>query len=183
MAPDRFNLLRRNSLRNEVDGVWEELERLEDGPDASDTNNANVSHSECLMLQRVLADHTKVPSACRITAATAGGSNAVNSGSTMPDIVRRLTGGVPGAFSVDAASAHKELGGPISQDECRSLFSLLTPSAGGTAYLMPSACTRLRNKEAEDERSAFEADNDLVYKRLRRRMTEVARQNYPPTFT
>lgn len=36
---DRFNMIRRNSLRNEVDGSFEELEEVEDSSETPQTNS------------------------------------------------------------------------------------------------------------------------------------------------
>lgn len=36
---DRFNMIRRNSLRNEVDGSFEELEEVEDSSETPPTNS------------------------------------------------------------------------------------------------------------------------------------------------
>lgn len=38
---DRFNMIRRNSLRNEVDGSFEELEDVEDSSETPATNDSS----------------------------------------------------------------------------------------------------------------------------------------------
>eukprot|EP01084_Bolivina_argentea_P144749 253889_1 len=61
----KLSLLRRNSLKNEVDGIWDEFEAVEDGEPLPGKNV--VTHGECINLRRVLPENAqdKLPKMCR----------------------------------------------------------------------------------------------------------------------
>lgn len=172
MDNERFKMLRRNSLRLEVDGAWDELENLEDSRDVPN----RVTHAECLVLQRVLSDKTKLPKCC----APEGAAQRVSLKTTASTLARRLSGGFPGAFDSKVDGAAKELGGPVSIDECSSLKGYLEPSVGGL-YLLPGACSGLLQRAEQAEAEQYERENAEVYKRLKKRQTEIAKAGYPPT--
>ena len=71
------------------------------------------------MLQRVLSEKSKIPAACRNNPMQKTSSThlaTVQEHPKFPALVRRLTGGFPGAFNYDPAAppVHKELGGPVT---------------------------------------------------------------------
>ncbi|CAM9315231.1 unnamed protein product [Chrysoparadoxa australica] len=141
----RFNLIRRNSLRNEVDGIWDGFEKVEDedimGGNSRKPSQAEISHSECVMLQRVLSEKANIPSVCQ------GFENAPSSNQAKypNQLARRLSGGAPGAFNDYSPKTGKKetrLGGKIGLDDCRRLQSFLAPSVGGS-YLIPAGCTNI----------------------------------------
>lgn len=65
-----------------------------------------VTHQECVLLNRVLSDKAKLPPVCRAptvnmqsVAALQKTAKAQEKGSGIGGLVRRLTGAVPGAFN------------------------------------------------------------------------------------
>eukprot|EP00611_Tribonema_gayanum_P020825 TRINITY_DN3885_c0_g1_i2.p1 TRINITY_DN3885_c0_g1~~TRINITY_DN3885_c0_g1_i2.p1 ORF type:complete len:189 (-),score=54.03 TRINITY_DN3885_c0_g1_i2:840-1406(-) len=177
------------SLRNEVDGIWETLEEYEDREDDSET----ITHSECLMLQRVLSDKSRLPRVCignfdsGLVTTSSGEAASVKPAARLPELARRLTGAVPGAFTPDPAPPRKkELGGHVSLSECRALKQFLEPSAGGF-YLMPTACNTMLQRANGGERGNTEDKHKeqggaKKKKNLARRISQAAEQDYPPTF-
>lgn len=183
---ERFKMIRRNSLRNEVDGSFDELEEFEDRNET--TVNDKVTHQECVLLNRVLSDKAKLPPACRAPPVKVQNVSAEAKLSkpeedrSIGSLVRRITGAIPGALSSlnPAHASKKELGGVVTPEECRTLADYLTPSVGGL-YLLPGVCSGLL--EANDAKLAkvYEKENAEVYARLKKRNSVVAKADYPPT--
>lgn len=72
-----------------------------------------------------------------------------------------------------------ELGGVVTEEQCRTLADYLSPSVGGQ-YLLPTACSKLLNMGDDPERAKGHGDgND--YGRLKRRPTVIAKEGFPPT--
>lgn len=72
-----------------------------------------------------------------------------------------------------------ELGGVVTEEQCRTLADYLSPSVGGQ-YLLPTACSALLNMGDDAER-AKDHGNDNGYDRLKRRPTTIAKEGFPPT--
>lgn len=70
-----------------------------------------------------------------------------------------------------------ELGGVVTEEQCRTLADYLSPSVGGQ-YLLPTACSKLLNLGDDKERSKAHEDD---YGRLKRRPTVIAKEGFPPT--
>lgn len=73
-----------------------------------------------------------------------------------------------------------ELGGVVTEDQCRTLADYLTPSVGGL-YMLPGACSRLLKTDDAELAKQYEKENAEVYARLKKRKTVVAKAGYPPT--
>lgn len=75
-----------------------------------------------------------------------------------------------------------ELGGVVTEEQCRTLADYLSPSLGGQ-YLLPTACSRLLNKGDDTERAKVHTEDNgaEVYARLKRRPTVMAKEGFPPT--
>eukprot|EP01084_Bolivina_argentea_P144750 253890_1 len=170
----KLSLLRRNSLKNEVDGIWDEFEAVEDGEPLPGKNV--VTHGECINLRRVLPENAqdKLPKMCRTPDSHVGTALPVSSTQLLP---RSLSGGFPGAFN---SMSSQTLGGEVNEEECETLQTFLSGIAGGT-FLVPSACGPLLKAKEDQMRKTFEGENAEVYKRLKRRMTYVAQKDWPPT--
>lgn len=156
MDSNTFKIQRRNSLHQEVDGLWDDLEKEED-----QFVEHRIKLNECSMLRRVLgADKADVlPKACKMV------STSQNKG-----FMSRLAGETP------------DVAGRVNIRECHGLFDTLQMVAGGSSF-MPGACTAMLNKEQSDLGAKFEAENAKVYKRIARRNSWVAREDFPPTAT
>ena len=72
-----------------------------------------------------------------------------------------------------------ELGGVVTEEQCRALADYLSPSVGGQ-YLIPQACSKLLNMGGDDARRGVEEQED-DYRRLKRRPTVIAKESFPPT--
>lgn len=70
-----------------------------------------------------------------------------------------------------------ELGGVVTEEQCRTLADYLSPSVGGQ-YLIPQACSKLLNVGDDAEREKGREDG---YGRLKRRPTVIAKEAFPPT--
>eukprot|EP00903_Cladosiphon_okamuranus_P007563 g7337.t1 len=184
---DRFNMIRRHSLRNEVDGSFEELEDVEDSSETPPSNQYLLTHQECVLLNRVLSDKTKLPPACFAPpssravrrAATRAPKPVPQDESALGGVVRRITGAVQPVLSSlnDSNPPKKELGGVVTQEQCQALADYLSPSVGGQ-YLIPQACLKLLDMGDDAEREKGRED---VYGRLKRRPTVIAKEGFPPT--
>ncbi|CAM9227382.1 unnamed protein product [Scytosiphon promiscuus] len=202
---DRFKMIRRNTLRNEVDGSFDELEEFEDREQASP--KGQVTHQECILLNRVLSDKAKLPPVCvpprKETAQEASSqqrrrrrqqqqlraSMPPEDESAVGGLVRRITGAVqPVLSSLSPLHAPKqEMGGAVTADQCRTLAAYLSPSAGGQ-YLLPTACSKLLvlNASGDDRAELARAYSEKANPgeddvRLRRRKTVEVKECFPPT--
>eukprot|EP00752_Nemacystus_decipiens_P003147 g2914.t1 len=189
---DRFNMIRRHSLRNEVDGSFEELEEVEDSSETPPSNREKylLKHQECVLLNRVLSDKTKLPPAClappsaravRRVCTRRKAKPVPQDESAIGGVVRRITGAVQPVLSRlnTPNPPKKELGGMVTEEQCRTLADYLSPSAGGQ-YLLPTACSKLLSM-GDDTVRAKEDGNDNDYGRLKRRPTVIAKEGFPPT--
>lgn len=71
-----------------------------------------------------------------------------------------------------------ELGGEVTEDQCRTLADYISPSIGGQ-YLLPTACTHLLH--VDDAEVDPEKQQAKAYVRLKRRQSAVATESFPPT--
>ncbi|CAM9222718.1 unnamed protein product [Choristocarpus tenellus] len=135
------------------------------------------------MLSRVLSEKSMLPPVCRAPPSVRNISNQMVVKPSQSSLIRRLSGGIPGAFNtidVSPASSKKELGGVVSTEECQTLADYLTPSVGGL-YLLPGACSAMLKADEARLAEQFEKENAKVYDRLKRRNSMVEQQGYPPT--
>ncbi|CAM9167458.1 unnamed protein product [Pylaiella littoralis] len=187
---ERFKIVRRNSLRNEVDGSFEDLEDFEDRNEAPAGNSNWVTHQECVLLNRVLSDKTTLPPAChapptatvqKVTSQPKAPKPAPRDEGAIIDIVRRITGAVqPTLSSLNPLHAPKkvELGGVVTEEQCKTLAAYISPSIGGQ-YLLPTACVHLlHGDDAEVDPKGQQAK---VYVRIKRHKSVMGKESFPPT--
>ncbi|CAM9195827.1 unnamed protein product [Ectocarpus fasciculatus] len=193
---DRFKGIRRDTLHNEVDGCFDDLEEFEDRNERSPIYR--VTHQECVLLNRVLSDKSTLPSACFVPpGAEAAARRASSSQRPRPlaegdadetavgQLVRRITGAVQPVLSSLTTPLHArkkvEMGGAITEDQCQALADYLSPSVGG-GYLLPTACFGLLKPPDEEQAKVYIMQNAEIYARLKKRHTGMAKEGYfPPT--
>jgi hypothetical protein len=157
-APD-FKMLRRNSLRVEVDGVFPGFDEEEDT-----VVPTRVTMNECQMLKRVLGGDKQdvLPKSCRTS------TQATQNKSFMSRL----------AHVADSP----DIAGRVSLSECHNLSDTLKMMPGGSTFL-PFSCNAMINHEQKIMSDQFEQQNAKVYKNLKRRTTWVAKEDYPPSCT
>ncbi|CAB1108353.1 unnamed protein product [Ectocarpus sp. CCAP 1310/34] len=192
---DRFKGIRRDSLHNEVDGCFDDLEDFEDRNEISP--QYRVTHQECVLLNRVLSDKSTLPSACFVPPGAEPAARGASSQrpqeprplpedgeTTVVQLVRRITGAVQPVLSSLVTPLHarkKEMGGTITEEQCQALADYLSPSVGG-GYLLPTACFGLLKLPDEEQTKTYITQNAEMYARLKKRHTGMAEEGYfPPT--
>ncbi|CAM9153347.1 unnamed protein product [Ectocarpus sp. 4 AP-2014] len=193
---DRFKGIRRDTLHNEVDGCFDDLEEFEDRNETSP--QYRVTHQECVLLNRVLSDKSTLPSACFVPPGVEAAARRASSSqrskeprplpedgeNTVVQLVRRITGAVQPVLSSLTTPLHarkKEMGGTITEEQCQALADYLSPSVGG-GYLLPTACFSLLKPPDEEQTKIDVTQNAEKYARLKKRHTGMAEEGYfPPT--
>ncbi|CAN0533164.1 unnamed protein product [Ectocarpus sp. 12 AP-2014] len=115
---DRFKGIRRDTLHNEVDGCFDDLEEFEDRNETSP--QYRVTHQECVLLNRVLSDKSTLPSACFVPPGAEAAARRASSSqrpkeprplpedgeTTVVQLVRRITGAVQPVLDSLATPLH-----------------------------------------------------------------------------
>lgn len=74
-----------------------------------------------------------------------------------------------------------ELGGIVTEQQCRTLAEYLTPSVGGL-YLLPGACSSMLNVHGSDGGMPEQhEENAEVYNRPRKHPSLMDQTDYPPS--